>query len=191
MRWSGLRNSVRCAGGGAVAGRRFQRCRPGCRASEACRGRGEVRCRAMLGGERTGGGRAAARSTGMLRWMEACGCCAGRVWRDLEARSLACQAALRCHGGSARRLHSAVCCANPFRVFTRLFRFGLRARGARRDRRRAQSGCDSAFSKPYQRQDACEQITHPCKRAGSLAGSAQKRWRGRRQGKPVAAPLQP
>ena len=83
----------------------------------------------MLACGRTGGVRAAATSTGMLRcWMRRVAAAqveCGETWKL--------QAALRCHGGRARRLHSAACCANPFRVFTRLFRFGLRKRGARRD----------------------------------------------------------
>lgn len=186
MRWSGLRNSVGCAGGGAVAGRRFQTCRPGCRANEQ-----NVEAEVTGDAGRWANWRSKSssdvdRDAAMLD--EACGCCAGRVWRDLEARSLTCQAALRCHGGCARRLHSAACCANPFSRIHAVLQVWSEKRGARRDTASA-IWLRLGLSKPYQRQAGCVQITHPCTRAGSLAGSAQKRWRGRRQGKPVAAPL--
>lgn len=85
MRWSGLRNSVRCAGGGAVAGRRFQfqTCRPGCRADEQSVEAEVTGDAGLWANWRSESSSDVDRDAAMLD--EACGCCAGRVWRDLEA----------------------------------------------------------------------------------------------------------
>lgn len=101
MRWSGLRNDVRCSGGGAVAGRRFQACKPDCRAYKGVVCSGGV-VWVMLAGRRAN----RRRDNSDVDWDEV-------VAAPLECGENCCKlarsAALRCHGGCAElALHSTM-----------------------------------------------------------------------------------
>lgn len=113
----------------------------------------------------------------------------GRLWRELQlARSLASAAALRCHGGCAELLR----CTLPT-LFSRshaaLQVWSQKRRRKARQARRAQSGCDSALGMPYQRRARQRANNTPMQHTRLTRWPARERWRGRRQGKPVGAPL--